>query len=190
MEKHKDNVYLSQLDTFLKLPRKVQEDMWQDLKGGNINPRKLDFAYDFDAYESCESPIEIIFAYYFDKWKLNNLDENSESIYLEPQYDFNEDGKRYRLDFLIEYIKMEGDTVEDVKEYSSTVVVECDGHQFHEKTKEQVKRGNQRDYDLKMCGYDVIHFSGSELYNNPQECVQKVVDYLRKTKTVYQWEDN
>lgn len=189
MEEHTDNVYLRQLDTFLKLPRKVQEDMWQDLKGGKIDPKKFDFAYDFSTYELCESPIEIIFAYYFDKWKLNNFDDY-ENIYLNPQYDFNENGKRYRLDFLVEYIKLEGDTLDEAKEFYSTVVVECDGHQFHERTKEQVKRGNQRDYDLKMSGYDVIHFSGYELYNSPQECVQKVVEYLRKTKTISKWEDN
>ena len=190
MEENTDNVYLRQLDTFLKLPRKVQEDMWQDLKGGMIDPKKLDFAYDFSTYELCESPIEIIFAYYFDKWKVNNLDKNTENIYLEPQYDFNEIGKRYRLDFFIEYTTLQGDTIDNLNEYCSTVVVECDGHQFHERTKEQVKRGNQRDYDLKMSGYDVIHFSGSELYNNPQECVQKVVEYLRKTKTISKWENN
>lgn len=163
------------LDVFLKLPRKVQEGIWQDIKSNRVDPKRMDYVYDFYTYETCESPIEIIFAYYFDKWKLNNPNDY-ENIYLNPQYDFNENGKRYRLDFLIEYIKLEGNTLDEAKEYCSTVVVECDGHQFHERT--------------KMCGYDVIHFSGSELYNNPQECVQKVVDYLRKTKTICKWEDN
>lgn len=91
-----------------------------------------------------------------------------------------DNGKNYRVDFLIEYFRLVGDTIDGVKELCDTVIVECDGHHFHEKTKEQVNRRNQRDYDLKMAGYDVIHFSGSELYNNPQECIQKVVDFLNK----------
>lgn len=31
-----------------------------------------------------------------------------------------------------------------------------------------------------MAGYDVIHFSGSEIYNYPEECVEKVFEYLKK----------
>jgi hypothetical protein len=31
-----------------------------------------------------------------------------------------------------------------------------------------------------MAGYDVLHFSGSEIYNNPVECVAKVINYLQR----------
>lgn len=174
------NYLLHELDTFLKLPRKVQEQMWIELRDEKIDKRLFNVAYDFEVYEQCESPIEIIFAYYWDRYYLENGVQIS-GAQLYPQETITIDnGKNYRVDFLIEYFRLVGDTIDGVKELCDTVIVECDGHQFHEKTKEQVNRRNQRDYDLKMAGYDVIHFSGSELYNNPQECIQKVVNFLNK----------
>lgn len=59
-------------------------------------------------------------------------------------------------------------------------MIECDGHEFHEKTKEQVIYDNEREYKLKSAGYDVLHFSGSEIYNNPYECAEKTLNYISK----------
>ena len=58
------------------------------------------------------------------------------------------------------------------------LVIECDGHEFHKLTKEQVKHDNERDFNLKDCGYDVIHFSGSQIYENPWKCADEVCRYL------------
>lgn len=45
-------------------------------------------------------------------------------------------------------------------------IIECDGHEFHEKTKEQAKHDKQRDRFLVSKGYKVLRFSGSEIYND------------------------
>lgn len=58
------------------------------------------------------------------------------------------------------------------------LIVECDGHEFHEKTKEQVEKRNKRDYSLKMQGFDILHFSGSEIYKDPVGCARKCIDYI------------
>ena len=180
MQKRLENYYIHELDTFLKLPRKVQESMWLDLKGRQVEPELFDVAYDFDTYEQCESPIEIIFAYHWDKYYLENK-ISVDTLTICPQETITtNDGKVYRADFLIYYSEVREIAPDNLVEFTSEVIVECDGHNFHEKTKAQVKKRNDRDYDLKMSGYDVIHFSGSEIYNNPDECVKKVVEYLKK----------
>ena len=58
------------------------------------------------------------------------------------------------------------------------LIVECDGHEFHEKTKDQVEKRNKRDYNLKMQGFDILHFSGSEIYKDPVGCARKCIDYI------------
>lgn len=168
-------IYLQNLDTFLKLPRKVQERMWLDISDIEVDKKLFDVAYDFERYSQCESPIEVIFAYYYDRC-LAESGKNEETFYMTPQETITTDNnKNYRVDFFLECY-----FYKDTEEYYSNLIIECDGHEFHEKTKQQVKKRNERDYDLKLSGYDVIHFSGSEIYNEPEKCVEKVLEYLKK----------
>ncbi len=46
-------------------------------------------------------------------------------------------------------------------------VVECDGHEFHEKTKSQAARDKARDRALVSQGFRVFRLSGSEIWNHP-----------------------
>ena len=55
------------------------------------------------------------------------------------------------------------------------LVVECDGHQFHEKTPEQAKRDKNRDRNLITSGYPVMRFTGSEICTDPLRCTEQVV---------------
>ena len=54
-----------------------------------------------------------------------------------------------------------------------SIAVEIDGHEFHEKTKEQVARDKRRDSDLSALGFVVLRFSGAEIYHNPAGCVHE-----------------
>jgi very-short-patch-repair endonuclease len=45
------------------------------------------------------------------------------------------------------------------------IVVEIDGHEFHERTKEQAKRDRMRDRLMLMDGYMVLRYTGSEIYS-------------------------
>lgn len=58
------------------------------------------------------------------------------------------------------------------------VVVECDGHAFHERTKEQAQRDKSRDRELLMAGWPVMRFTGSEIYRDPYACVRQVAAFL------------
>jgi len=57
-------------------------------------------------------------------------------------------------------------------------VVECDGHDFHERTKEQARRDRSRDRSLTSEGYVVIRFTGSEIWSDALKCAQQAVSLL------------
>ena len=57
-------------------------------------------------------------------------------------------------------------------------VIECDGHEFHQKTKEQVERDNTRMRNLQKAGYEVIRFSGTEIWHRPYKCAKEVLNII------------
>lgn len=61
----------------------------------------------------------------------------------------------YRVDFLIKF-----------KNKNRKIIIECDGHDFHEKTKEQAKHDKERDRYFIANSYEVYHYTGSEIYND------------------------
>jgi very-short-patch-repair endonuclease len=69
----------------------------------------------------------------------------------------------YRADFLL--------TVRLKENVIGRVVVECDGHAFHERTKEQAARDRSRDRVMTLAGYTVMRFTGSELHRDLMNCV-------------------
>lgn len=80
------------------------------------------------------------------------------------------DGK-YRADFLL-VAKYE------YSEKRSLIVIECDGHDFHERTKEQAARDRQRDRDMTAAGYKVFRFTGSEIWRDAGGCAAEVASFL------------
>lgn len=178
MEDRTKEFNLKDLDCFLKLPRMVQERIWLDLVEEKMSGKELTTYFNFNRYSYCESPIEVIFNYFFDRVAL--FEYSKYMFIIDQQQMIETDNGTYRVDFdieCVEYIFPEGEQIPLEEKYAE-IIVECDGHDFHEKTKAQVKRRNERDFNLKMNGYDVIHFSGSEIYNEPEKCAKKVIEYL------------
>lgn len=67
---------------------------------------------------------------------------------------------KFRVDFLIYYVSHDG--VAGVP-----VVVELDGHDFHDKDKKQRAYEKGRDRFLVKQGLKVLHFTGSEVVKDP-----------------------
>lgn len=63
------------------------------------------------------------------------------------------------------------------KEGWRRLIVECDGHDYHEKTKEQAKRDRGRDRWAADNGYDLYRFTGSEIHNDPLGCARKAFSW-------------
>ena len=55
------------------------------------------------------------------------------------------------------------------------LVVECDGHDFHEKTKEQAAKDKARDRALQEYDLKVFHYTGSEIWRDPVKCAREVL---------------
>lgn len=170
---------------FDKLPQRCKEIFFEYLRFGlsheNIN--KADIFTEvcgFFISEECKSPIEQLFDFAFRIVNFMHEGHNdSPEIELTPQYKIKANGKKYYADFFYdsdypntEYGKYKGKN-------HLKLIIECDGHDFHEKTKEQVAHDNERDFNLKVSGYDILHYSGSQIHNDPLGCAFEVYNYIQ-----------
>ncbi|MCX6922700.1 MAG: DUF559 domain-containing protein [Verrucomicrobia bacterium] len=94
----------------------------------------------------------------------------------------------HRVDFLLSYYgtdfvrsnvreKCAGDEWQEVR-IDKKMIVECDGHDFHEKTKEQARCDKERDRNLQSLGYPVYRYTGSEIYADVFQGAAEVVRVL------------
>ena len=72
----------------------------------------------------------------------------------------------YRLDMAV------------MKDNSVLCGVECDGHDYHERTMWQAQCDKKRDRDFLMRGVPVMHFTGSEINTNPDNCAFEVISFV------------
>lgn len=133
----------------------------------------LDVALNEDKYLKCESPIEKILCVALDIVTFFRLKEFSDyDFFYYPQSEIFCAEKVYRADFHF-YIE----NCKNSEKPNYEFLVECDGYEYHHKEKWQVKRDNKRDYEIKRAGYEILHFSGTQIYENPMECANDIIDY-------------
>lgn len=127
--------------------------------------------------EQCESPIECILAahlllegtdgynriVYSDAWAAHP-DPSWGTIWT-AQHEFG----GLRPDFLFKVC---------LGEEKRFLAVECDGHDWHDRTKEQARRDRSRDRKLLAGGIPVIRFTGSEIVRDPSACVEDLASVL------------
>lgn len=68
----------------------------------------------------------------------------------------------------------------DVRQQVGALAVECDGHAFHEKTKEQAQRDKFRDRCFISNDIPVMRFTGSEIWRDATDCVGEVQKYFNR----------
>lgn len=162
------------IDTGIDVVRKFRLDSWELVRG------------------LCESPIEEMFLATVFAQNIDNHafpvhlygDQNRRNVagdtyddsrelfhgaHLWPQAKIG----NYRVDFLFVNIGKQGRRL---------VVVECDGHDFHERTKEQAGRDKARDRYLVSRGIIVLRFTGSEIYRDPWVCWTETFNVLWDTR--------
>lgn len=134
------------------------------------------------------TPIEQIFQIAFElyEYAYRKEHETKFTFYLNPQERISLK-KDYIVDFLVtvddfeeidRFFEAENKEEFEHKNYEENVIVECDGHDYHKLTKQQVAKDNERDMDLKLNGYEMLRFSGSQLFNDPFDCAAQVHKYL------------
>lgn len=62
----------------------------------------------------------------------------------------------------------------NAKNGAGLVAVECDGHDFHERTKEQAARDRSRDRTFLLAGIPLLRFTGSEIWRDPYACARQI----------------
>lgn len=86
----------------------------------------------------------------------------------------------YRLDFALVAAALSHDCEAPEKMPLLKIAIECDGHDFHERTKEQAERDRARDRFLQGEGLTVLRFTGSEIWRSPEGCRDEVVDHVKR----------
>lgn len=95
--------------------------------------------------------------------------DNSDVIFWAvPQYPFEIRGTASRIDLMIV-------RVDDLR---PVLALECDGHDFHERTKEQAARDRSRDRFLQSKDIPILRFTGSEIHRNPIDCALEALRML------------
>lgn len=162
-----DDLMIDVLGEYSKLPESVRKYISKQILE-ELNHMIVDM-------EHCGSPIEQLLSIELNKQADNALPMYTIDYFIETQSKIKVGDSTYRVDFSIA-VMYQG------KLYK--FVIECDGHEFHEKTKEQAKKDKKRDRDLIIGGYMVIRFTGSEIYQNPKICAREainiIVTYLNK----------
>lgn len=119
------------------------------------------------------------------------LTQGLDSLTIEPQARLGE----VRVDFLLRYRSygpwFPGEvTVPGGKRMpgvQKNLIVECDGHDFHERTKAQASNDRRRDRFLQQLGYPVYRYTGSDIWKDVFRCAGEavgfIVDRAEKAKT-------
>jgi hypothetical protein len=58
-------------------------------------------------------------------------------------------------------------------EFATKVIVELDGHDFHERTPGQAQSDKSRDRELQSMGWHVLRFTGREVLRHPAACLDE-----------------
>lgn len=121
----------------------------------------------------CQSPIEkTLYCAILFLRDLGQYKRFSHLYCVEPQYKIRTEKQNRIMDFAI----IDADT----DDQDIVVFIECDGFDYHAKTKEQFTYTQQKDRELKTMGYNVLHFTGTEIYTNPLKCADEVWKFVKK----------
>jgi very-short-patch-repair endonuclease len=84
----------------------------------------------------------------------------------------------YRVDMLLRLGNVSR-SVHDAGVFDAVIAVECDGHDFHERTKQQAAYDRARDRELLIRrGLVTVRFTGSEIHRDANQCARECLDAL------------
>jgi very-short-patch-repair endonuclease len=132
--------------------------------------------------ERLNSPMELALAEAFEQcgnfrprqpdsheWEIGDWPDAFLTLLAQPPW------HRYRCDFGIA-----SHFPDDLDQMPFQVVVEVDGHDFHERTREQAAHDRRRDRLMTAAGTKVFRFTGSEVYRDAIGCAAEVLEYVSK----------
>jgi len=86
----------------------------------------------------------------------------------------------WRVDFVLHYPADAGGHDENGYPILRRLIVECDGHAYHERTKEQAARDRSRDRVAQLEGLPILRFTGSEIWSDPAGCADEILEFMER----------
>lgn len=126
---------------------------------------------DDEKWEISEESIDDKYLYFLE---INNKKYINFSIESQAEEEFF---NGYRPDFMITINGMYGG-----------YIVEIDGHEWHEKTKEQARADKEKERMYLKKGFIPIRFTGSEVYHNAKMCVNEVFEIIFRNSDFFSFE--
>lgn len=120
----------------------------------------------------CDSPIEKMLYLCLMDEQLRFSAQIGGNLKVMPQMTITLEGRSYKPDFTLILEKPNGETLK--------AIIECDGHEFHEKTKEQARHDRQRERLFVKHGYTVLRYTGREVYEDAFKCAEEIFNTLKK----------
>ena len=159
-----------QLDVLPKLCRKTQELIWDCASQYNSNYLQ---SINLDDKLLYMTPIEQSLFIANDIFNYKMEYNIKTLLVLTSQETINVFGKNYRPDFIVKEIILNGSEFELKKQ----IIIECDGYNYHS-SKQQRNNDIERENNLKMIGYSIIRFTGTQIYKNPFLCVMQALKFV------------
>lgn len=139
------------------------------------------------------SPIEQIFHIAFYLYCLRFYEFNNECDYLDelgipihamfmeeiiPQKKIKCCNKTYIIDFVIDFSRILSNQKHIYPKLKKLkYAIELDGFDYHSK-KDQMNKDYERENNIKKDGYNVIRFTGSQVFNSPYSCVDTLISIM------------
>ena len=154
-----------QVDNYDKLCHKAKEIIFEGIITGKGGIRAIYQSLGIVDCVTQITPIEQIL--YFAVLLYKDIPE---MFVVCPQKEIECNNHIYKADFYIEMIKSNKNIDKFIK-LTHPIVIECDGYDYHS-SKEQMQYDYNRENNLKLSGYNVIRFTGSQIYSQPKRCVE------------------
>ncbi len=169
--------------------RKLTDTVWEFLdRAGPMYAAWCEDRFRQEMHSNClecgmASPIEDLFwiacyllsTTYYEEWNPDCSDavmgdvQLPSGVYCRPQHQVD----KYRVDFMLERVPFLRS-----QQIQPPVIVELDGHDFHDKDKRQRAYEKARDRYLVKQGYRVLHFTGSEIVADPFKAAHEALALL------------
>jgi very-short-patch-repair endonuclease len=115
---------------------------------------------------------KVLDRYYGDR----EFESDPRFLRIEPQYQIGS----YRVDFLVslDFYVHDPAAQHSARKETASVIVECDGHDYHDRTKEQASRDRKRDRALQALGFRVFRYTGSDIWKDVLACAEESIRTL------------
>lgn len=107
---------------------------------------------------------------FVDLWSFRSETEYRVSIHVQHPID------KYRADFALHLTAESGGRM-----LSEWFAIECDGYEFHHKTREQVTRDKARERVITSKGFRVLRFSGTEIHRGLADVMAEIFTLMNRT---------